>query len=47
MLDAKNKAVSPQIYQASFASAAATPALLNVHTDPRFLNEKRRIEVFL
>ena len=36
MLDAKNKAASPQIYQASLGGAAATPALLNVQTDPRF-----------
>ena len=28
MLDAKNKAVSPQIYQASFASAAATSRIV-------------------
>ena len=28
MLDAKNKAVSPQIYQASFGGAAATPRIV-------------------
>jgi hypothetical protein len=36
MLDAKNKAASPQIYQASFGGGAATPALLNVQADPWF-----------
>jgi hypothetical protein len=36
MLDAKNKAASPQIYQASSGGAADSPGLLNVQTDPRF-----------
>jgi len=46
MLDANIRRLGRKFTRHRSAVRPLHPALLNVQTDPRFLNEKRRVEVF-